>query len=129
MIISASGMASGGRVMHHLRNTVSDPNTIVLLTGYQALHTLGRRLHDGAKSVRIFGEDLPVHAQVVSMNDLSAHADGLELQQFAEHCGQLERIFLVHCEPDSADAFRNQLLTAHPKWKVELPSIGQRYSF
>jgi metallo-beta-lactamase family protein len=129
MIISASGMASGGRVMHHLRNTVSDPNTIVLLTGYQALHTLGRRLYEGAKSVRIFGEDIPVHAQVTTVNDLSAHADGIELQQFAEHCQQLERIFLVHCEPDKADAFRNQLLAEHPKWKVELPSIGQRYSF
>jgi metallo-beta-lactamase family protein len=129
MIISASGMASGGRVMHHLRNTVSDPNTIVLLTGYQALHTLGRRLLEGAKTVRIFGEDIPVHAQVATVNDLSAHADGIELQQFAEHCNGLERTFLVHCEPESADAFRVQLLNAHPKWKVELPTIGQRYSF
>lgn len=128
MIISASGMASGGRVMHHLRNTISDPNNIVLLTGYQAVHTLGRRILEQAKTVHIYGEDIPLHAQVFTVNDLSAHADGLELQQFAEHCQSLERIFLVHAEPDKADAFRNQLLADHPKWKVELPVIGQRFS-
>lgn len=127
MIISASGMATGGRVMHHLKNCLPDPSTIVLITGYQAYHTTGRQLVDGFKSVRIFGQSVPVNARIETVNDLSAHADGHELQQYAEHCQTLKNVFLVHSEHDRADALRVQMTTAHPDWNVRLPVKDERY--
>jgi len=128
MILSASGMATGGRVMHHLRNNLGLPSTTILITGYQASRTLGRSLVEGAKRVHIFGDEIPVKATIMTANDLSAHADGRELQAFAEACNGLKRIFLVHSEMDRADALRVQIQQARPDWKIDIPKVGQTFS-
>ncbi len=127
MIISASGMATGGRILHHLANTISDPNTIVLFTGYQGQGTVGRHLVDGMKTVRLFGQSLPVRAEVAIINDLSAHADARELETYAAGLDGLRRIFLVHAEPDRAEALAQRLTTNHPNWQVTIPQIGQSF--
>lgn len=125
MIISASGMASGGRVLHHLRNTLGQPENIVVFTGYQATGTLGRRLVGRPPSVRMFGADVPVKAQIEIMNDLSAHADVNELTAFAEHLQGLKNVFLVHGEIDRATGLQQHLLSRHPDWQVVIPTMDQ----
>lgn len=103
IIISASGMATGGRILHHFNQRLSDPRTTVLLAGFQAPGTRGRMLRDGARSIRIFGRDVAVRAQVETIDALSAHADRSELLAWV---GRMKspprRIHLVHGEPDSA---------------------------
>lgn len=127
IIISASGMASGGRVMHHLRNYLPDPKNIILFTGYQADHTPGRRILKGAPFIRIFGDEIPVKAQIVVLNDLSAHADASELTQYAGHIAGLRSIFLVHGEPDRAEALATYLRQFRPSWTVTIPEPGKPY--
>ncbi len=127
MIISASGMANGGRVMHHLKNYLPDAKNIVLFTGYQATHTAGRRLINGAPQLQLFGQTVPVRAQIKIINDLSAHADANELEAYAAAIPGLKRIFLVHAEPDRAEALSRRLLTDHPDWNVTIPQLGQSF--
>lgn len=125
VIISASGMASGGRVLHHLRNTLPQPQNIIVFTGYQANGTLGRRIVDGATSVRMFGDEVPVKAEIRSLNDLSAHADAAELIRYAEAIPNLGQVFLVHGETDRATGLQQQLLERHPLWRVVIPTKQQ----
>lgn len=127
MIISASGMASGGRVMHHLLNNLADERNTILFTGFQANGTLGRAIVGGAKRVHIFGQSVPVRAQVVILNDLSAHADAAELERYAASVPGLKNIFLVHGEPDRAAGLRASLKQTHPQWNVQVPSGGQGF--
>ncbi|MEK7637718.1 MAG: MBL fold metallo-hydrolase, partial [Patescibacteria group bacterium] len=114
MIISASGMASGGRVMHHLANNLADGKNTILFTGYQANGTLGRAIVSGAKRIHLFGQSIPVRAQVLILNDLSAHADGAELERYAASVPGLKNIFLVHGEPDRAAGLQASLKQTHP---------------
>lgn len=102
VVISASGMAEAGRILHHLRNSVEDPKDTVLMVGYCAPHTLGRRLIDREEEVRIFGEPHRLRAQVEVMNSYSAHADGPELLRWVvrQDPARLKRIFLVHGDPE-----------------------------
>jgi len=102
MIIAASGMCEGGRILHHLKNHISDPKAIVLFVGYQAENTLGRRILDGVSPVRIFGDMYEVRAQVERIDGYSAHADRTELLDWANHFErkQLKRVFLVHGEEE-----------------------------
>lgn len=112
VIISASGMCEGGRVLHHLRATISDPRNTVLIVGFQAEHTLGRRLVERRDKVRIFGVMHQRTAEVVVLNGLSAHADQANLVSFAEAVrrgGPLRRVFLVHGEPSAQAALRRKL--------------------
>ncbi len=104
IIISASGMAEGGRVLHHLRNSVGDRKNLVLFVGYAAQHTLARRIMDGEKTVRIFGEPHTVRCKVKTMDVFSAHADRDELLAYVEFCPpeKLKHLFLVHGEPREA---------------------------
>jgi metallo-beta-lactamase family protein len=105
IIISASGMATGGRVLHHLKNRLPDPKTTVLLAGFQAPGTRGRTLQDGASHVRIFGELVEVRAKVETMSGLSAHGDRDELLRWASGIQRAPKdVYLVHGEPKSADA-------------------------
>ncbi len=105
VVISASGMCETGRILHHLRNNVEDPRNTVLITGFQAEHTLGRRLVEKSREVRIFGEPVTVRAEISSLDELSAHADQGELlawmKPFAAH---LKKVFLVHGEPVQSQA-------------------------
>ncbi len=102
VIISASGMAEAGRILHHLRNNISDPKNTVMIVGYCAPHTLARRIVEREPEVRIFGEPHRLRAHVEVMNSYSAHADEPELVDFVSHLDpdRLKRIFLVHGDPD-----------------------------
>ena len=110
IIISASGMCDGGRIRHHLRQRLPDPRTTVLFIGFQAAGTLGRRLVDGAKTVRLFGEELPVNARIVSLEGFSAHADQAALLDWAAGPRRPPaRTYLVHGEPDATAVLASKL--------------------
>ena len=99
MIISASGMCEGGRILHHLKNNIEDPRNIVLFVGFQAQNTLGRRIVDRVSPVTIFGEPYKLNARVHTINALSAHADRNELADYFTRMGpKVERAFVVHGE-------------------------------
>jgi metallo-beta-lactamase family protein len=104
IIISASGMCESGRILHHLRNSVENPANTILIVGFVARNTLGRRIVEREQTLRIFGEDHPLRAQVVVMNAFSAHADQRELVEYAAPLrGRLKRIFIVHGEQDQSE--------------------------
>jgi metallo-beta-lactamase family protein len=102
IIISASGMAESGRILHHLRNSIEDSRNTILIVGYNAPYTLGRRLVEKEKKVKIFGEEHKVKAEVVVMNSFSAHADRKETLEFFDsfYRKKLKRIYLVHGDYD-----------------------------
>ena len=110
VIISASGMAETGRILHHLRNNIENPKNTILIVSWQAPYTLGRRLADREKEVKIFGEAYPVRAEVATIGGLSAHAGQNFLIEYAlevkEHA---KRVFLVHGEPDAAGMLQEKL--------------------
>jgi metallo-beta-lactamase family protein len=127
IIISASGMATGGRVLHHLVKRLPDPKNTVLLVGYQAEGTNGRALQDGAKSLNIFGQQIPVRAQVISMGQLSAHAGKSELLRWLSGFKVPPRqTFLVHGEPVALNSLRDAV-TAQFKWPVTIPAYLQSF--
>ncbi len=110
IIISASGMCEGGRIVHHLRNNIENPNNTILIIGYMAQHTLGRRLVERRRRVRIFGIERDLNARVEIINSFSAHADRDELIRYAEACGkQLKGIFIVHGDEDQSLALGEHL--------------------
>lgn len=129
IIISASGMATGGRVLHHLKRRLPDPKTTVLFVGYQPAGTRGRKLLSGAEYIRIHGVDVPVRAQIRKIDGFSAHADSSEIDRWLSSLGAPPwRTFVVHGEPRALEANRDRLEArgwpAHvPDWleKVELP--------
>ena len=111
IIISSSGMAEGGRILHHLRNNIGDKKTTVLFVGYAAEHTLSRKLVDGEKTVKIFGVDHKVRATIKSMDSFSAHADRHELLHYISQCSpdKMKKVFLVHGELEQMESFSNAL--------------------
>jgi metallo-beta-lactamase family protein len=112
VIIAGSGMCEGGRVLHHLRACIGDDRHTVAIVGFQAQHTLGRRLVERRPRVRIFGIEHDRRAEVVVLNGFSAHADQRELLEFAEEArrrGPLRRVFLVHGEPPAQEALAAEL--------------------
>ena len=124
MVISASGMMTAGRVVHHLRHSISGADNGIFITGYQARGTLGRRILEGAKRVEIGGDRFEVKARVELFNEFSAHADRVQLQEYAEQIKGLRRVILVHGEPHQADDFKAQLKAAHGDWEVLRPDEG-----
>ncbi len=113
VIISASGMAEAGRILHHLKNNIEDSNNSVLICGWQAPNTLGRRLVDKDPRVKIFGEEYQLRAEVVTINGLSAHAGQDFLLKYAGAVkGRVKKIFLVHGEADAASIFQTKLKEA-----------------
>ncbi len=107
MIISASGMCEGGRILHHLKNNIGDPRNTILLTGYQAENTLGRKIKERREQVPIFGEPMPLRADVQELDALSGHADREEMLAWMKPLAPgLKKVFLVHGEPDQQDAFQ-----------------------
>jgi len=110
IIISASGMAEFGRIVHHLKNRITDAKNTVLITGWQAEHTLGRRLVDGNETVRIFGDEYDVNARVEVINGFSGHADKNELTNWVGAMkNRPDKTWLVHGEPESAQALQKSL--------------------
>lgn len=129
MIISASGMAESGRILHHLKNNIEDPRNTIMIVGFQAPDTLGRRLVEKQPRVKIFGEDYDLKAQVVTMSGLSAHADRSELLDWAGHFQPRPRqTFLVHGEPDSAFALADGLHSRLGFQNVHVPELGQHFT-
>lgn len=108
VIIAASGMAESGRILHHLAHGASDPRNTILIVGFQAEHTLGRRIVEQRPVIKVFGDEIPLRAQVVVLTGYSAHADrrGLAtwISRVREKSPGLERVFLVHGEPDAQAA-------------------------
>ncbi len=111
IIIAGSGMMSGGRIMHHLIRYLPDPNNILLIIGYQAHGTTGREIFEGAKTVKIFRKDVKVRATVKAIGAFSAHGDSDKITRWLkpEEGGVAKKIFLVHGDPDSKEAFAKQL--------------------
>jgi metallo-beta-lactamase family protein len=126
IIISSSGMMTGGRILHHLRRLLPDKRNLVVLVGYQADGTRGRKLAEGAKFVRIHGGDVPVRARLTQIEGLSAHADAEDLLRWV---GTAEtppgNVFLVHGEPPAASALSERLRTVG--LRVIVPGLNQRF--
>lgn len=127
IILSASGMATGGRILHHLAQRLPDSRSAVLLVGYQAAGTRGRALLDHARTLRIHGEDVPVRAEVIELPQLSAHAGQSELLRWTSGFTSPPRqTFLVHGEPVALEALRGKL-AERQNWRVTVPAYGQSF--
>lgn len=125
IIISASGMAEAGRILHHLVNHAGDPKNCILFVGFQASYTLGHRIQEGQKEVRILGEMQQIAAEVVTIDGLSAHADRTELRRWVrERGGPITRAFCVHGEPESLQAMKT-LLEEEGVKEVHVPAQGE----
>jgi metallo-beta-lactamase family protein len=125
VIISASGMCEGGRIRHHLAHNISRPQCAIVFVGFQAAGTLGRRIVDGAKSVRLFGEQLAVRAKVFTIGGLSAHADRSALLAWLANFRQPPReTWVVHGETMPAHSLCDAI-NAKPGWRAAVPSLGQ----
>ena len=124
IIISASGMCDAGRIKHHLKHNLSRHECSILISGFQAQGTLGRRLVDGARKVRLFGQDVPVRAQIYTIGGLSAHADQEALMGWLHAFKQPPaRTFVVHGEASTALGFADLIRTRF-NWQVEVPERG-----
>ena len=125
VIVSASGMVTGGRVLHHLVAFAPDPRNAIVLSGFQAGGTRGAALASGARSIRIFGQDIPVGAEVVQLASASAHADADELVAWLRSAPQRpRRVFVTHGEPDAADALRVRI-DRELGWEAYIPEYGE----
>ncbi len=122
VILAGSGMATGGRVRHHLRHNLWRENSSVIFVGFAAQGTLARRIIDGAQNVRLFGEEIPVRAHIYTINGFSAHADRDELLAWHRH-SHAPRTFLVHGE----EAVMQQFASKLENTQVEMPAFGQTY--
>ncbi len=128
IIISASGMATGGRVLHHLKHRLPNADTTVLLAGYQAEGTRGRSLQDGAKEIKMLGEVIAVRAKVKVLDGFSAHADQGEILRWLGTFPKAPKLtYVVHGEPAGAQALAD-LIRARLKWNVEIAKFQQKVS-
>ena len=119
-------MMNGGRILHHMRRYLPDSNNTLLVVGYQANGTLGRRIIDGAKEIRIFGENVQVCAKIVKIGSYSAHADLPQLIDWLTQIKELKKVFIVHGEADQSLALARSI---DEKLKVEasVPQVGESY--
>jgi len=124
IIVAASGMCEHGRVLHHLKNNLEDPKNVVLIVGYQAENTLGRKLVNGQKEVNIFGEAYQVRASVYVMDAFSGHADRSDLLDYISHVKGIKKIFLVHGEQTQLEAFKGALAENNYN-DVYIPKYGE----
>lgn len=127
IVIAASGMCEAGRVLHHLKNSVEDPRNLVLITGYQAQNTLGRRIVEKQPEINIYGQPYRLRAEVDSIGELSGHADQHELLKWMEPVvPTLKKVFLVHGELDAQTALKGEIEKAY-KLEVVIPKRGDRF--
>lgn len=126
IIIAGSGMATGGRVVHHLKQFLPDPRNSVALVGFQAAGTRGRSLLDGASSVKIHGQYVRVRAEICDLTGFSVHADASELYEWVAGAEREPRaVFLVHGEPDAADAMRRRIVKGLD-WNAVVPDYHEQ---
>jgi metallo-beta-lactamase family protein len=122
IVISSSGMATGGRVLHHLKAALPDPRNTALFVGYQSAGTRGRQLVDGGKTVKIHGQIVPVNAQIATIESMSAHADSLEiLRWLGAFVKPPATTFIVHGEPHAMEAL-SQAIAGKLKWATKIPA-------
>ncbi len=131
IVIAGSGMMTGGRILHHMRAHLGDTHTTLMIVGFQPTGGIGRQLVDGAKSVRIYGEEVGVKARVVTINGLSAHADRTELLDWSATAGPGAEFRMIHGEPKSLEALRDQIQARGnhaevQQSQVRLPETGHR---
>ena len=124
VIIASSGMCEAGRILHHLKHSVARPENVVLIVGYQAEHTLGRRLLEHAQTVRILGDEIPVRCRVEKINGLSAHADREELTSYVKNVEGLRGCFVVHGEEKVSLALAERLKELQVEG-VHVPKPGE----
>lgn len=128
IIISASGMATGGRVLHHLRRLLPDARNTVTLVGYQSIGTRGRSLADGAKELKMFGSLIPVNAEIAQVHEFSVHADSGEMIDWLATAEQEpDQVFIVHGEAESGVLFQEKI-NAKLGWSSTIPNRNQRYA-
>jgi len=127
VIVSASGMASGGRILHHLHNNLSDPKATVIFPGYQSLGTLGYILTHGAKRVTLYNDTLPIRATIVHLSGFSAHADRNELHRWLQTCTTSPHLYAVHGEAPSAAALA-AMARGMFGWKADVAYRGTTVS-
>jgi metallo-beta-lactamase family protein len=126
IVISSSGMATGGRVLHHLKAGLPDPRNSVLLVGFQAVGTRGRSLADGAQAIKIHGQMIPVHAHIEKIDSMSAHADSEEIMRWLGGFKRAPRMtFLVHGEPVAMEALQVQI-NSKLGWSTRMPEHGEK---
>lgn len=129
VVIAGSGMLSGGRIVHHLRNRLGDPKNIVLFTGYQAEGTRGRAMIEGAKSMKLYGDEIEIKARIEKLNSLSAHADYSEMLRWLSDLQEPpKKMFLVHGEYKVQEKFRDRIREKFG-WDVEIPEQGDSFEF
>ena len=129
VVISASGMATGGRVLHHLRAFAPDPKNTILFTGFQAAGTRGATMLAGAKEVKIHGQYVPIRAEVASLPNLSAHADYVEILAWLHNFAKAPRqVFLTHGEPVAADVLRHRI-EEELRWPCRVPDYLESCEF
>lgn len=124
VIIAGSGMCTGGRIKHHLRHNLWNRNNTIVFVGFAAYGTLARRIVDGAEKVKIFGEEIPVRASILTIGGFSAHADQAELMAWHQQTGHPKTTFLVHGDRDVMPVFAKKLKNTH----VEIPTLHQTYT-
>jgi len=111
IIIAGSGMCNGGRILHHLKNRIWNPNNTLMFVGYQAVGTLGRKIVNGEEWIKIYGEEILVQAKVVTINGFSAHADQSELIEWIKPMkNNLKAVFLIHGEKEKQDIFKQKIV-------------------
>ena len=126
IIIAASGMATGGRIVHHLKRRLPDAKTTVLLVGFQAIGTRGRSLQEGAEFLRMHGREVPVKAHVETLDGLSAHADRTELDRWLDGFQRPpKQTFVVHGEPSVSAAFA-EALRLERNWNAKCAEDGKQ---
>jgi len=128
IVISASGMATGGRVLHHLTHALPDARNTVMFAGYQAVGTRGRQLKDGAKFTRIHGQDVVVRAEIEAIDSMSSHADANEIMKWLGQFKTPPKLTcLVHGEPAPMDALKARI-ERELKWNVKTPMPLERFA-
>jgi len=126
IVISASGMATGGRVVHHLANMLPDPKNTVILVGFQAAGSRGRSLEEGKKEIKMHGKWIPVHAHVSKVESFSVHADGNELISWLKKVAKPDQVFVVHGEHDAQKIFAGRL-ESELGWNAIVPQAGASF--
>ena len=127
IIISSSGMATGGRVVHHLKGALPSPRNTILLVGYQAFGSRGRALEDGVPRVKIHGEWVDVRAHIAKIESFSVHADSGELIEWLSRCQKPKQIFVIHGEAEAQRAFKTKI-ESKLSWRAIVPRYGEAFN-
>lgn len=125
IIIAGSGMCNGGRILHHLKHNLWNPNNCIVFIGFQANGTLGRKIVDGEKFVYIYGEQIKVNARIFTINGFSSHADKLILKNWLSQVSSLSNVFLIHGEKNIMEKFAEYLKESFVNINIRIPKFGE----